>query len=102
MTETATPPAAALPETVREPYMGLRPYQEADQDFFFGRDQERDLLVARILTHRLTLLFAATGVGKSSLLQAAVLPRLKGPRHENLDVVVYSDWVSPPLAGASS
>lgn len=97
MTETAT--LGSNDAAVREPYKGLRPYEESDQDLFFGRDDERDVLIDKVLTNRLTLLFAATGVGKTSLLQAAVLPSLKDPRHENLDVVVYNDWVSPPLEG---
>lgn len=51
-----------------EPYKGLRSYTEADEDLFFGRDAERAILVDKILADKLTLLFAASGVGKSSLL----------------------------------
>jgi hypothetical protein len=80
-----------------EPYKGLRPYQEKDQNNFFGRDAERKVLIDKILANRLTLLFAASGVGKSSLLQAAVLPLLKDPGRENLDPVYYNDWVTSPL-----
>ena len=82
---------------MREPYKGLRPYEEADQDNFFGRDAEQQILVDKILTHKLTFLFAASGVGKSSLLQAAVLPTLKRPDRKNLDAVYYRDWVSNPI-----
>lgn len=82
-----------------EPYQGLRPYQEQDKGKFFGRDADCQILIDKILANKLTLLFAASGVGKSSLLQAAVLPRLKDPRQENLDAVYYFDWVSPPLGG---
>lgn len=59
------------------PYKGLRPYEEEDRDNFFGRDEDCRILIDKILANRLTLLFAASGVGKSSLLQAAVLPHLK-------------------------
>ena len=79
------------------PYKGLRSYEEEDQDYFFGRDADCDILIDKILTNRLTLLFAATGVGKSSLLQAAILPRLKDPTQEHLDVVYFRDWVERPL-----
>ncbi|MDY6993645.1 MAG: hypothetical protein SVR94_13720 [Pseudomonadota bacterium] len=81
---------------MHEPYKGLRPYEEADQDNFFGRDVEKRILIDKILTHKLTLLFAASGVGKSSLLQAAVIPELKRPERENLDVVYFKDWVDDP------
>jgi hypothetical protein len=79
------------------PYKGLRPYEEEDRHNFFGRDADCRILIDKILANRLTLLFAAAGVGKSSLLQAKVLSHLKDPRHENLDAVYYRDWVSSPL-----
>lgn len=80
------------------PYLGLRPYQEVDQHNFYGRDADCEILVDKLLANRLTLLFAASGVGKSSLLNAAVLPRLKDPLGENLSVVYHNDWVQKPLA----
>ena len=76
-----------------EPYKGLRPYLEENRDIFFGRDRERDILIDKLISNKLTLLFAATGVGKSSLLQAAVMPELKRPERRSLDVVYYNDWV---------
>ncbi|MCP4698512.1 MAG: hypothetical protein GY862_16920, partial [Gammaproteobacteria bacterium] len=80
-----------------EPYKGLRPYEESDRDNFFGREAEKRILADKILTNKLTLLFAASGVGKSSLLQAAVLPELKRPDCENLDVIYCRDWVQNPF-----
>jgi len=94
---TDEPSPLPVSEQAREPYKGLRPYEEQDQDYFFGRDADRDILIDKILANKLTSLFAATGVGKSSLLQAAVMPRLKDPRHEHLDVVYFRDWVADPL-----
>ncbi len=82
-----------------QPYRGLQPYTEQDEEFFFGREAEKAILIDKIQADKLTLLFAATGVGKSSLLQAAVMPELKRPARENLDVVYYNDWVTPPLQG---
>jgi HEAT repeat protein len=94
MSQTVTPSPAT-----DAPYPGLRPYREDEQDNFFGREADSKVLIDKILVHRLTLLFAATGVGKSSLLQASALPYLKSPRGENLDVAYYIDWVSNPLQG---
>ncbi|TXH69179.1 MAG: hypothetical protein E6Q83_10515 [Thiothrix sp.] len=81
------------------PYPGLRPYQPNEQTKFYGRQEDTQALLTKILSQRLTLLFAATGVGKSSLLQAAILPQLKAKPGLNLDVVYYNDWVAPPLKG---
>jgi len=79
-----------------EPYKGLRPYEEADRDNFFGREADKFILIDKILANKLTLLFAASGVGKSSLLQAAVLPELKHPERKNLEAFYYKDWVATP------
>ena len=48
-----------------QPYKGLQPYTETDKDNFFGREAEKRILIDKILTHKLTFLFAASGVGKS-------------------------------------
>ena len=84
-------------DTQMLPYKGLRPYEEEDRENFFGRDADCRILIDKILANRVTLLFAASGVGKSSLLQAKVLPQLNDPQHENLDTVYYRDWVLSPL-----
>jgi hypothetical protein len=82
-----------------EPYRGLQPYTEKYEEFFFGREAEKAILIDKLLSEKLSLLFAATGVGKSSLLQAVLMPELKRPARENLDVVYYNDWVTNPLHG---
>lgn len=81
------------------PYPGLRPYQPNEQTKFYGRDADTQALLAKIINQRLTLLFAATGVGKSSLLQAAILPQLSAKEGLNLDVVYYNDWIASPIKG---
>lgn len=85
--------------THTNPYPGLRPYQATEQTKFYGRDADTQALLEKILANRLTLLFAATGVGKSSLLQAAILPKLSSTEGLALDVVYYNDWVAPPVQG---
>ena len=54
------------------PYKGLMPYTEADAAFFFGRDAEREVIIANLRAARLTLLYGESGVGKSSVLGAGV------------------------------
>lgn len=86
------------PNPSTAPYPGLRPYTEGEQGKFFGREADKAILVDKVLGSRLTLLFAASGVGKSSLLQAAVIPHLQAVDGENLTVICNTDWVSEPLA----
>lgn len=87
----------ANPSEIANPYIGLRPYKESESQWFFGRDADRKIFVDMLLANRLTLLFAASGVGKSSLLQASVLPYLKDPTHENLDAVYCNNWAGNPM-----
>ena len=89
----------ALPET---PYVGLTPFGERDTAFYFGRERERRLLTASILSSRLTLLYGASGVGKSSLLRAGVLRRLRDEARESVAAlgtprlvpVSFSAWMA--------
>ncbi len=80
--------------TQNAPYLGLRPFKENEQDKFFGRLQEIHILTDKILAHRLTLLVAASGVGKSSLLQAGVMPALRATGMA--DLIYHNDWVLNP------
>jgi hypothetical protein len=87
------------------PYKGLVPYAEEDAAFFFGRDAEQELILANLMASRLTLVFGASGVGKSSLLSAGVGHRLREQGRHNLSrvgtpqtaVIVFNSWRDDPL-----
>jgi hypothetical protein len=66
---------SAPPEA--RPYKGPLSYEIEDSEYFFGRDRESDLLLAKILSAKFTLLHAQSGAGKTSLLNARVLPGLE-------------------------
>lgn len=59
------------------PYKFLDYYDIDDQDIFFGRERETRILVADVLVNRLVVLFARTGTGKTSLINAGVRPQLE-------------------------
>jgi tetratricopeptide (TPR) repeat protein len=59
------------------PYPGSRAFTQADMEFFFGRDADIAVVVDLWLTNRLTIVSGPAGSGKTSLLQAGVLPRLR-------------------------
>lgn len=73
MTATSRPSAATWPAS---PYAGLAFFTEDSSGLFFGRDTERRALIGNLRAARLTLLYADTGVGKSSLLRVGVAARL--------------------------
>src|SRR6266851_3413791 len=56
------------------PYVGGRPFRWADSDWFFGRDAESEALRSLWRESRLIVVHGIAGVGKTSLVQAGVLP----------------------------
>jgi WD40 repeat protein len=87
------------------PYKGLSSFTEADAEYFFGREEELDLVAANLRARRLSLLYGPSGVGKSSLLGAGVAPNLRdiarrrqeefgSPRFVPL---LFHDWSDDPL-----
>lgn len=61
----------------QNPYVGPRSFEEEHQRLFFGRDEESRQLTALIIAHRAVLFYAQSGTGKTSLLNASVVPELK-------------------------
>lgn len=61
------------------PYPGLRRFTEEDVSIFFGRGREVDALIQLLNDgKRFLSVIGASGSGKSSLVRAGLLPRLRG------------------------
>ncbi|TYB62363.1 hypothetical protein FXF51_26570 [Nonomuraea sp. PA05] len=69
--------AAAGRDNDKAPYLGLARFEEDDHARFFGRDAPAERLTALVRAHRLVLLAGPSGSGKSSLLRAGLIPRLR-------------------------
>lgn len=65
-----------LNSTVACPYPGLRPFEIAEADIFFGRTRCIQELMNRLQSRRLVAVTGPSGCGKSSLLRAGLLPAL--------------------------
>ena len=72
------------------PYVGLQPYTEDDRDYFFGRERDQRIIAANLYAAPLTVLYGASGVGKSSVLLAGVVPYLR--TRPRTAVVVFREW----------
>ncbi|MFN9732987.1 MAG: NACHT and WD repeat domain-containing protein, partial [Microcystis sp.] len=59
------------------PYLGLFKFEEGDKDKFFGRDNWIVELTDYLKQKNVLLLLGASGSGKSSLVQAGLIPKLK-------------------------
>lgn len=75
------------------PYRGLQPYTEEDRRFFFGRERDEKIIAANLFAARLTVLYGGSGVGKTSVLRAGVIPDLRNAPHTA--VVFFNTWQPP-------
>lgn len=82
-------PTTSAPSSAGIPYVGLRPFGPEERDLFYGRDADAQFLVDKILTARITLLYAPSGIGKSSLLRASVIPSLE---RDDCRVLYFDSW----------
>ena len=77
--ETLPPESTRLPRKVKTcPYKGLTAFQEADAQFYFGRETFVDALESAVTRKNLVaVIVGSSGSGKSSALFAGLLPRLR-------------------------
>ena len=59
------------------PFKGLAAFDSSDTEFFCGRDRAVSELIARLAEWPLVGIIGPSGIGKSSLLRAGVLPALR-------------------------
>ncbi|MGB9179863.1 MAG: AAA family ATPase, partial [Pyrinomonadaceae bacterium] len=65
------------------PYPGVRPFEEHESKFFFGRQRQIDYILNRLKEDPLLIIVGASGSGKTSLVQAGILPALRREILEN-------------------
>lgn len=63
--------------SVECPFRGLEAFEETHHEIFFGRDSMTQHILERLLNNRFVAVIGPSGSGKSSLVRAGVIPRLK-------------------------
>ncbi|MBK7528471.1 MAG: ATP-binding protein [Sphingobacteriales bacterium] len=79
-------------------YLGVYPYKAEDKRLFFGRNREIDEMVNLLKAKELVVLFAKSGIGKSSLLNAGVIPSLENQGWQSLPVRFNNFEINPVQA----
>ncbi|MEM7205669.1 MAG: hypothetical protein AAF628_35780 [Planctomycetota bacterium] len=67
-----------IPDLVRSPYPGLRPFESHEAAIFFGREEQVEGLRTKLLEHHFVGVVGPSGCGKSSLVWAGLIPDLRG------------------------
>ena len=73
----ADPVTAAPTVDATNPWLGLASFTEETRSYFHGREEEVAELARRVQRKRLTVLFGQSGLGKTSILRAGLVPRLR-------------------------
>jgi tetratricopeptide (TPR) repeat protein len=74
----ASPEAAAGTAVDNQhPWLGLDSFSEETRAYFYGREDEVAELARRVQRKLLTILFGQSGLGKTSILRAGIVPRLR-------------------------
>ena len=82
------------PFVIQSPYKGLKSFESADKDQFFGRDQFIAGLIDELEQANMILLLGGSGSGKSSVIRAGLIPWLSqqwGTRLVNLTLTPDQD-----------
>lgn len=79
-------PAPTPSADITCPYPGLRAFGPEDADMFFGRDDDIEAVLERMTPGAIVTIAGASGTGKSSVLLAGVLPRVRA-RGRSIEIV---------------
>jgi len=91
--------SGAVTRTGEPPYPGIRPFRQSEASRFFGRVADTAALAELWRANSLTVAVGPTGSGKTSLLQAGLLPLAEGGRTEVLPLARISYGSAFPAAG---
>lgn len=86
-----TPASANLPRR----YPGLKPFERSQSAVFYGRGEDVQRFANLVVRERLVVLFAKSGIGKTSLLQAGMAPELE--RQGFVPVFIRADQTNVSL-----
>jgi hypothetical protein len=70
------------------PFVGLRPFREDERRLFMGRELAGTYVKTKSAINPLTLLFARSGIGKSSFLTSRLIPELR----EKHPIIYLNEW----------
>jgi energy-coupling factor transporter ATP-binding protein EcfA2 len=80
------------------PYPGLEAFDEEQASDFFGREREIEQVVEQLEASRFIAIVGASGSGKSSLVRAGVVPRLRRDADDRTTVITVVPGASPIAA----
>lgn len=66
-----------MAETMKNPFVGLRPFRKEESHLFFGREEQVDDILEKLFANRFASILGNSGAGKSSFVYCSLLPKLE-------------------------
>ena len=66
-----------MSKTLKNPFVGLRPFDVDDSLYYFGRDEQIKALLRQLHKNHFLAVVGSSGSGKSSLIRAGLIPNLQ-------------------------
>lgn len=73
-------------------YPGSKPFTQRDSPVYFGRDLDTDRLFRYVIVNNLVVIYGKSGLGKSSLLNAGLLPRLSAEKSYQTYFIRFNNY----------
>lgn len=89
------PQLAPSPDDSQCPYIGLKPYREAEHALLCGRKSLVGQLIQTADRERLLLVTGSSGVGKTSVIFGGFLPKLRARTLPNRHSWLHYSWMAP-------
>jgi hypothetical protein len=86
-------------------YPGTQPFTAEQKDLFYGRKQETDDMMKLIRFQQMVVLYGKSGLGKSSLLNASIKPKVEASNIAEVFAVRFNAWTEgadTPLSKTAS
>jgi len=74
----------------KNPWLALKTYEEEEQHKFKGRDEDIDNIMTLLAQNECVICYAASGEGKSSLINAGLCPRMKSINYLPIKIDLFS------------
>lgn len=80
-----------MADNLSNPYPGPEPFRKENRNVFFGRAQETRTLYYLLMAERIVMLYSLSGAGKTSLINAGLLPEISDSERQGHRFRIYKN-----------
>jgi len=80
---------AAPAPPIRAPYKGMQPFRDDESEIFFGREKKITEYIERLSSFNFLAISGPSGVGKSSLVYAGIIPKIMASPDEWENINIF-------------